>query len=357
VTILICTDVASRGLDVKDVTHVINYSIPRELEVYVHRIGRTARSGKSGIAISLVTSSHKKLVHQIERVTKSKLTEMRAPSPAEIAKRKISALLPTLLEAPKTERFKELLDENWTKALSELTSEEVALRFLSLRFPEVAEDRKAPPAPMRRERERDETPHPPRPSPNGVVVTLSAAAREQMDSGKRPVYTRKPRREEELAPQAEVVLAELPTPVAREERPRSEERAPQPKRKDFEGGLYSDETSTHLTPEPRKKPRKTFDREGAPKKAEDPRRAFRKPAFGKPSFGKPAYGKPAFGKPAFGKPAYGKPAFGKPAFGKPAFGKPAYGKPAFGKPAFGKPAFGKPKFGKKPFPREGGSSA
>ena len=342
VTILICTDVASRGLDVKDVTHVINYSIPRELEVYVHRIGRTARSGKSGIAISLVTSSHKKLVHQIERVTKSKVIEMRAPSPADIAKRKVSALLPTLLDASKTERYQELLDENWKKALSELTAEQVALRFLALRFPEVAEERKAPPAPMRREREREESPHPPRPSPNGVVVTLSAAAREQMDSGKRPAYTHKPRHEEELTPQQ--IDAPLPAPVAREERPRFEERIPKsPKRKDFEGGLYSDETSAHLTPEPRKKPR--FKREAGPQKLEEGRRPFRKPAFGKPAFGKPAYGKPAYAKPAFGKPAYGA---------KSPFGKPAYGKPSYGKPAPGKPAFpGKPKFGKKPYAREG----
>src|SRR6185437_10081241 len=75
VKILVCTDVASRGIDVKDITHVVNYSLPRELDSYVHRIGRTARSGKTGVAMSLVTPSHRHLIQKIERLTKSKLLE------------------------------------------------------------------------------------------------------------------------------------------------------------------------------------------------------------------------------------------------------------------------------------------
>lgn len=61
-TIMVCTDVASRGIDVKDLTHVINYSLPRELDLYVHRIGRTARGGKQGIALNLVSSRHMGLI-------------------------------------------------------------------------------------------------------------------------------------------------------------------------------------------------------------------------------------------------------------------------------------------------------
>jgi superfamily II DNA/RNA helicase len=288
---------------------VINYSIPRELEVYVHRIGRTARSGKSGIAISLVTSSHKKLVHQIERITKSKMLEMRAPSPSEIAKRKIAALLPTLLEAEKTERYAELLSDDWKKALSELTAEQVALRFLALRFPEVAGERPTPAIAMRDGREeRPQVPRPPRPAPNGVIVTLSSAAREQMDLGKRPRFERKTRHElTKEAPRVE----RTPSPHAPVIR---EERKPKFKSKvsEFEGKLYSDEASTHLTAEPRRKPR-TFDRDQGSKMFAEGPRPFRKAAFGT---------KPAFsGKPRFG----GKPAFRKPKFGaKPAFGKKPY---------------------------------
>ena len=91
--VLLCTDVASRGLDVKDVTHVVNYSIPRELDNYVHRIGRTARSGKAGVAMSLVTASHRALISRIERMTKSKIKEGKIPSRKEIGAKKVAKVL------------------------------------------------------------------------------------------------------------------------------------------------------------------------------------------------------------------------------------------------------------------------
>ncbi|QQR80593.1 MAG: hypothetical protein IPJ69_15115 [Deltaproteobacteria bacterium] len=62
----------------KDVTHVINYSIPRELDSYVHRIGRTARSGKSGFAMSLVTQSNMSLIPRIEKMTSSRMRRQTA---------------------------------------------------------------------------------------------------------------------------------------------------------------------------------------------------------------------------------------------------------------------------------------
>ena len=92
-SILVCTDVASRGLDVKDVTHVVNYSLPRELDHYVHRIGRTARSGKAGLALSLVTPSHRGLIPRIERLTRTRMREGKLPSRKEIGARKLSTAL------------------------------------------------------------------------------------------------------------------------------------------------------------------------------------------------------------------------------------------------------------------------
>ena len=94
VKVLVCTDVASRGLDVKDITHVINYSLPRELDNYVHRIGRTARSGKTGFAMSLVTPSHRGLIGRIEQMTKSKMREGRLPTRREIGAKKSLSCLP-----------------------------------------------------------------------------------------------------------------------------------------------------------------------------------------------------------------------------------------------------------------------
>ncbi len=137
VRVLICTDVASRGLDVKNITHVINYSIPRELDSYVHRIGRTARSGQSGIAMSLVTSSHRPLIGRIERLTKSKMREGKVPTRKEIARKKISAALETFKAQSSFELALELLDAEWKKSLNEMSREEIAARFLAQRFAET----------------------------------------------------------------------------------------------------------------------------------------------------------------------------------------------------------------------------
>ncbi len=144
VTMLVCTDVASRGLDVKDVTHVINYSIPRELDSYVHRIGRTARSGKSGFAFSLVTASHRGLIPRIEQLTKSKMKEGRLPTRKEIGIKKISKILPSFQDQEFHTRAVEILDESWKTAISGMTTEEVVGRFLTLMCPDIFVDQKNP---------------------------------------------------------------------------------------------------------------------------------------------------------------------------------------------------------------------
>ncbi len=135
--IMVCTDVAARGLDVKDVTHVINYSLPRELDSYVHRIGRTGRSGKNGIAMSLVTKSHFHLLQKIERMTKSKFKEGVIPSRRTIGMKKINQMLVPFTEQQDFVRAIELMDQSWKDTISKMTSEEVAARFMALLFPYV----------------------------------------------------------------------------------------------------------------------------------------------------------------------------------------------------------------------------
>ncbi|MEQ9195745.1 MAG: C-terminal helicase domain-containing protein [Parvibaculum sp.] len=72
--VLVATDIAARGIDVTGITHVINYELPNEPEAYVHRIGRTARAGKSGIAVSFCDGAERAHLKSIERLTKRPLT-------------------------------------------------------------------------------------------------------------------------------------------------------------------------------------------------------------------------------------------------------------------------------------------
>ncbi len=140
VSMLICTDVASRGLDVKDITHVINYSIPRELDSYVHRIGRTARSGKSGFAMSLVTPSSRGLIPRIEKMTNSRMREGRIPTRKDIGEKKIRQVLAQFNTQKSFARAAEIMGQDWKSAILAMPKEEVVARFLAMNFPEVFED-------------------------------------------------------------------------------------------------------------------------------------------------------------------------------------------------------------------------
>lgn len=101
--ILVATDVAARGIDVNDVTHVFNYDVPESAETYVHRIGRTGRAGKRGEAITLVTPKEVRWMRQIERMTKAKIEPRRLPTLADVAERRRDALKLEVLEALKDE--------------------------------------------------------------------------------------------------------------------------------------------------------------------------------------------------------------------------------------------------------------
>ncbi len=137
VHILICTDVASRGLDVKDLTHVVNYSLPREADVYVHRIGRTARSGKSGLAVNLVTASHRGLIGRIENFTKSKMKEGRVPSYRDLGGKKLTSILSKFNDQKYFDRAVALMSDEWKAAIATMTPEEIVARFLTLTAPEL----------------------------------------------------------------------------------------------------------------------------------------------------------------------------------------------------------------------------
>jgi len=91
--ILVATDVAARGLDIDDISHVFNYDLPDDPELYVHRVGRTGRAGKKGIAISLLTGQEKWHLRQIERFTKQEITRIPVPKAEDIEKHREDRLL------------------------------------------------------------------------------------------------------------------------------------------------------------------------------------------------------------------------------------------------------------------------
>jgi ATP-dependent RNA helicase DeaD len=93
VKVLVATDVAARGLDIDDISHVFNYDLPDDPEIYIHRIGRTGRAGKTGIAISMVTPREKRLLRQIESLIRQPLTKAILPTEEDIKLHRETELL------------------------------------------------------------------------------------------------------------------------------------------------------------------------------------------------------------------------------------------------------------------------
>ncbi|MDO5025699.1 MAG: DEAD/DEAH box helicase [Trueperella sp.] len=93
--VLVATDVAARGLDVDRIELVVNYDVPREVDTYVHRIGRTGRAGRAGRALTFVTPKEHSRLRRIEKVTKKQLTQVDIPTAAQVSQQRAVALLKT----------------------------------------------------------------------------------------------------------------------------------------------------------------------------------------------------------------------------------------------------------------------
>jgi ATP-dependent RNA helicase DeaD len=98
VELLVATDVAARGLDVEHVSHVVNYDIPLDPEIYVHRIGRTGRAGRTGSAITLVKPRERGLLRTIERATGATIQRLRLPTISDVIARRRESFKETLRE-------------------------------------------------------------------------------------------------------------------------------------------------------------------------------------------------------------------------------------------------------------------
>jgi ATP-dependent RNA helicase DeaD len=111
--LLVATDVAARGLDIEQLSHVVNYNVPSAPESYVHRIGRVGRAGREGVAITLAEPREHRMLKTIERVTKSRITVEKVPTVADLRARRLeltrSALEESILEDD-LEHFRVVVD-------------------------------------------------------------------------------------------------------------------------------------------------------------------------------------------------------------------------------------------------------
>lgn len=134
VRILVATDVAARGLDVEDISHVIHYHLPDDPAVYTHRSGRTARAGKSGISISLVTPREKHRLRLIERICGMRFEQRSIPTPEEVRQKHVFWLAEQVRNT--TEIHPAILEllPAVSPMMAGLSSEEVLARILQMRL-------------------------------------------------------------------------------------------------------------------------------------------------------------------------------------------------------------------------------
>ena len=134
IQLLVATDVAARGIDVDDLTHIINYSLPDETEVYTHRSGRTGRAGKTGISIAIINMKEVGRIKAIEKIIGKKFEIGKIPSGNEICKKQIFNLIDRIEKVEVNEdEVAEILPSVYSR-LQWLDKEELVKRLVSLEF-------------------------------------------------------------------------------------------------------------------------------------------------------------------------------------------------------------------------------
>ncbi|WP_408097626.1 DEAD/DEAH box helicase [Peredibacter sp. HCB2-198] len=126
INLLVCTDVAARGIDVNNLTHVINFGLPQDNESYVHRIGRTGRGGQKGISLSIIEPNEQGRVGQIERLTKAKIERVFLPKVNEIREKILEKSLKRFTDHIESFHDEEVLHYDAFKAkFDELDKEDI----------------------------------------------------------------------------------------------------------------------------------------------------------------------------------------------------------------------------------------
>ena len=132
--LLIATDVAARGIDVQDVTHVINYSLPDEIENYTHRSGRTGRAGKSGISICIINSKETHKIRQIEKVIGKSFTKAEIPSGFDVVEKQLFGLVHKVHHVEVNDKQIDQYIPRIMDEFADMSKEEIIKRFASLEF-------------------------------------------------------------------------------------------------------------------------------------------------------------------------------------------------------------------------------
>lgn len=133
IQMLVATDVAARGIDVNDVTHVINYQLPDDIETYNHRSGRTGRAGKLGTSIVIITKSELRKIHSIEKTIKQKFEEKSIPSGIEICEIQLFHLANRIKDVEVDHEIDSYLPAIY-EVMKDLSKEELIKKMVSVEF-------------------------------------------------------------------------------------------------------------------------------------------------------------------------------------------------------------------------------
>jgi len=183
--LLIATDVAARGIDVKEITHVINYELPDDIEVYTHRSGRTGRAGHTGICMSIVHARELYRLKQIQQLVNAPFNRLEIPGGKDVCRKQFYSFMDKLLQTDIShddyETFLPMLEEKF----ADVSKEEILQRMAALEFNrflkyyENAEDLNIREQPRRNDRNREREPI----SREGNRPELGRGRREERDRG------------------------------------------------------------------------------------------------------------------------------------------------------------------------------
>lgn len=134
IRLLVATDVAARGIDVQGITHVINYELPDDTEVYTHRSGRTGRAGRSGLSVSIVTPREAYRLKQVERLVNTKFHKMDIPSGKDVCRKQFFHFIDRLLQADISHGDYETYLPSLREKFANVDKEEILQRVAALEF-------------------------------------------------------------------------------------------------------------------------------------------------------------------------------------------------------------------------------